>query len=546
MLPCEDAVASVAVSALSGTSYATLSAFEALQADQTLARRFLVIASPYDPDAAAVIPLRYAEGSWEPTFDENDSASPVRVVEAINYESTVFSGDRIAVGSAASFGDIRVVVNPEAGDTDDFIDYSWNGRVVETLLGGDDFDLSEFQVVQSAVAAGEPLADLGGFKIQLQDPSLKLNDPIQDSRYAGTGQIEGDADLEDQLRPVCFGSPKNITPRVIDQTNNVVQFHDRDVKSVLAAYDQGVALTPNNGGSNDITDLALASVWAWSPTGGDSGTYITDLAQGLVRTADPTAGLLTLDVEGDYESSVFAATIPDIVDRILRQRASYTDASFDLPSFAKLTLNNTQAASLYLPEGSASIIQVVTDLLDDLLAFWRFNQTGEFAVGQIRTETPSRVIPQERVHKLQNIASPRPHKRRTLRYDESNTVQDKDSLAGAATDAHAAFVGQQWRTVTELNATTESVDLGALEDTIDTHLDDQTEATTELSRQLAILSQRNRVWQAEITRHQFYFAPGDTVRVEYPRFGFDSGHNFIVLGVVERSETLRTRLTLFG
>tara|TARA_B100001939_G_C16942531_1_gene618885 strand:+ start:1092 stop:1445 length:354 start_codon:yes stop_codon:yes gene_type:complete len=81
---------------------------------------------------------------------------------------------------------------------------------------------------------------------------------------------------------------------------------------------------------------------------------------------------------------------------------------------------------------------------------------------------------------------------------------------------------------------------------IPTLLQDSVAAATENQRQFNLLKVARDRFTAQIFGHNFMFSCGQTVTVKYPRFGLETGRNFIITGVTEQPAQGRTLLSLWG
>src|SRR5690606_28086333 len=97
-------------------------------------------------------------------------------------------------------------------------------------------------------------------------------------------------------KPLTYGSVRNAELRYVNSSYEIFQFHDGPAQAVTAIYDKGAILAKANGGSNDISQMGLADVFAWVPV---AGQYITDLSRGIIRLGAKPVGTITGDVSGD-------------------------------------------------------------------------------------------------------------------------------------------------------------------------------------------------------------------------------------------------------
>lgn len=156
--------------------------------------------------------------------------------------------------------------------------------------------------------------------------------------YAGTGGLEGGADIKGKPKPWAFGAPKNIEPVLIDSINSVFQVSAYGaIKAVTTLYERGAAFSASFGNYADYTDLVAASIPA--------GRWATCLASGLIRLGAPPYGVITADIEGDYLSSTWRRLPGAILQRIC-SALSISGSLIDTAS-----LNALDSALTALPAG---------------------------------------------------------------------------------------------------------------------------------------------------------------------------------------------------
>ncbi|MDQ4421475.1 hypothetical protein OOT33_13690 [Sphingobium sp. DEHP117] len=133
---------------------------------------------------------------------------------------------------------------------------------------------------------------------------------VPSATYAGTGGLEGGADIKGKPKPWAFGAPKNVEPVLIDSLNSVFQVsaYGSGIKAVTALYERGAPFSASFGNYADYAALVAANIPA--------GRWATCLASGLIRLGAPPYGLITADIEGDYNGSVWTRLPGAILQRI--------------------------------------------------------------------------------------------------------------------------------------------------------------------------------------------------------------------------------------
>lgn len=152
-----------------------------------------------------------------------------------------------------------------------------------------------------------------------------FNKSVLSATYAGTGGAEGGADLKNKLKPWVFGAAKNIEPVLINAVDNVYQFSGYGaIKGVTTLFERGAQFDPSLADYANYAALITATI--------PSGQWATCLTEGMIRLGAPAYGVITGDIEGDYQATTFRRLTGAILTRI----ATALGISADLDS-ASLT-----------------------------------------------------------------------------------------------------------------------------------------------------------------------------------------------------------------
>ncbi|NKC33503.1 hypothetical protein [Falsiroseomonas selenitidurans] len=165
--------------------------------------------------------------------------------------------------------------------------------------------------------------------LELDDATLALDTPLQASRYAGTGGLEGPETLADRPRPVLLGQVWSLAPIALgnvdlgDGALPTYQYHWRAAAGVDAVRIRGVAqdlvgTTPGVGEARDHPTLGVFQLGA-SPDGEVTCGARGDAFGGVYP--DSTAGILWRLISGMGPQLGEAA----------RDAASWQFADADLP-----------------------------------------------------------------------------------------------------------------------------------------------------------------------------------------------------------------------
>lgn len=239
------------------------SPIDALAANPGVIPIYLLIASPWDPDASATTTLYYSTGPFttdstdtppDQVFTEDKIAVPINLTNSITLER----GVPRATGPTA--GDILFDTMDPDDRNDGLAAYAWDGRDVRVLLAFEGYRLSECAEIFKGTAEGASWNE-HEVRVRLRSPRFRLERPVQTNTYAGATSVTA-TDL-------AFTSPDTITSTSTDL-------------SVFAAGDvlQALGSDDNNGffvaESSTATTLTVES-GITTEAAGDSVTIRTAL-----------------------------------------------------------------------------------------------------------------------------------------------------------------------------------------------------------------------------------------------------------------------------
>ena len=160
-----------------------MTAFETLLSDPYASRHYLVELYPYDPGTETETALYYSDhgftvGSEGGSLDHQHFDA--RVVEALNFQRSMFRPEAIGGSSIPSFGEIQLANGD--GALDFFRDLAFDGRSVVVRLGGEGFTYADYGVIFSGTAQSATV-DEEKVIIRLRDLQYKLQTPVQTVLY---------------------------------------------------------------------------------------------------------------------------------------------------------------------------------------------------------------------------------------------------------------------------------------------------------------------------------------------------------------------------
>lgn len=200
-----------------------------------------------------------------------------------------------------------------------------------------------------------------GLTLTIVDKSELFTATLQPENYTGAGGLNGGSDLTGQVKPVAFGSLRNVTPVIVDAANRIYQVHYRNINSVTAVRTAGVAWTF----ATDTTDIE-----AWTPV---NNQYATDLSRGLVRLGSPTTNpdsTPTIDFTGDANGGY----VTDARDVLIRMATDYAGMN---PAKVKTNAETTADVGVYWPQ-TITCAQAMNEIAVSGDLYYAFESGGLF------------------------------------------------------------------------------------------------------------------------------------------------------------------------
>ncbi|WP_182086960.1 hypothetical protein [Aureimonas sp. ME7] len=494
---------------------------------------YLIEAEPLDPATGVVRSLRYGSAGYitEPGDVPAHAWFEPRVSDAGNFERYLFSRGRTRGESALDGGNIKLV-NPD-GELDFLLDLALDGRAIRILALEDaEAPWSSRQTVfvglmEQATFAGREV------EIRIRDRLDLLRETIQTERFKGTTtsgdatEAEGNVDLKDVLVPELFGSPRAISPIVVDAFNRIYRVA-RFLDGITAVRDTGVALTF----MQDYPDVASLKA-ATLPVGG----YATCLALGLVRT-QMVPGSLTVD-------AYVGATIADrsaarLVRQMIPAAMMVDEDDFD-------TLHAANPAECYAWTGTSetTILAVVMALLNSIGASINVDLLGVVRVRRLELPIGDGVVFDETNILDRGEGFSRnapgdqgdgvPARSVTLRWGRAYTVYSEQDLKAAddnVPEAVRSFVTQEWRKEVVTSDENTLRHPKGPEIIFDTCFVSQADAKAEAERLMAIYGARRDFFTLEVASDEAAgIEIGDVATLALDRFGLAEGEPVRVMGM---------------
>jgi len=475
-------------------------------------RYYLLRIDPYDTVSAGTVERNFGAGLSR--ISGSSALWRPRLIDAFNVTTDLFSGPlEIGGEGRPAYGAINIAIG-DAYNADELTTYLYDGRDIRLYLGGSPDEGWTFgdyvEVFRGRCEEATWTEDL--LTLVVRDPSTRLDVPIQNTFYAGTGGDEGQEELEGKPKPLCYGRPRNISPVLVDRNYLIYQIHDGPVLAIGDVYGKGDLYTL----SGDTTDLR-----AWTPV---SGEYQTDLSRGMFRLGSTPQGIVTADnIQGDSD--------------------------LDLPSLATLDANN-QELSLYLTDSTT--ISEVVDLILLPRGYRTFDTLGKFRAGRLELGVTSIIVKAPYIVSLLRDHTPLPAYRISLGYARNWTKMSENDLAAVGAELDKDFATNEWRRVVAKddavwNPTAQTGKHPRAKDlTIDSLWNDSADAQTEVDSLHSLVKADRNTYRVTCVGMHFRARVGETVRLIHPRFGLSAGKAMLILGVTENTSTGLTDFRLWG
>ena len=514
-----------------------MSAFTDLLANPEAIKFYLIELSPYDPDSSSVVNLYVSDHGFitEPSDTPANTFYEPRITEALNLQRSIIDEDRIRGQVKADFGE-AVLLSGDVGTgntLDSWAQYNWDGRSITVKLGGEDFAYSDYGTIGVFTAEGVDLSSKE-LTIRLRNGIYELDVPIQESKFAGTGGLEGNSDVKNKLKPKCYGLVRNIEPIYIgaqdlgDGSLETFAYNDGAANGVLDVYSNGNALTDS--GSS-------------TPASGEYRDYPDD---GVFQLGGSTLDtIITADVEGSKDSGgTYVSTVADILELIITDISSLTMESGTVDA---LNTKNNSTVGIWIPNGE-NTLTVLSKISNSIGAFFAPNRLGEVVLGRVEepNATEDESFDDQVILDIQRRASVLPIKGTIVKYKKAWRVHTLQEIAGAVAESKRTFLQNEWREETDSDSSVETAHPLSQEEEFETLLDDSTAASNEATRLQSLFGVDREIFEVEAKAQPFKRNLGDTVKITDSRFNLSNGKNFVIIGLEEVASNNKVTMTLWG
>lgn len=407
--------------------------------------------------------------------------------------------DALRGRSVVSYGDLDV--DNSGGVRDGWLLDGWDGRPVVILMGDPSWPKADFRQVFAGVIDDISARDTRTLTLKLRDRQHLLDVPLQVNRVGGTGPAK------DQRLPVCYGQVFNIEPVLVDAAARKYQWHDGQVQSVDAVYQDGATIA----------------------------TYTANLADGTITLTAAATGRITLDGKGSKTGGTYVDKTGDIVSRLVQERAGWSGGDIDAASITALNTDVPGAVGLYITADATTVLSALDTLITGAGGYYSITRAGKLRVGQFKAPagTPVLTITDDDVQfgRIELVRRLVPMQSARVGYARFFTTIDSGAAAGL-TEAQRQRLRDPY-----LVAIATSAPAGFLM-AVDGDLQPScfvagADAGTEATRRAALWGQLRRVFRLTGFLAAQQVQLGDVVALELSRHGLTGGALATVVGLRE-------------
>ncbi|MDP1696504.1 MAG: hypothetical protein Q8L45_01745 [Xanthomonadaceae bacterium] len=402
----------------------------------------------------------------------------------------------------SSIGWSESVISNPAGIRDAWLNEAWDGRPVRLLIGAASWVLADFEVVFGGIATGLQADGDGNLRLQLRDAREALNRPVQAALLAS-------GPAANEPRPILLGAVFNVEPPNIDAALHRYEVHDSTVTA--------------------IPDVRV---------GGLTVSYTADAANGRFDLGVSPAGRVTTDVTGPLSA---AGQI--LAEIAARAGLALTDAA----ALSALDSAAPYALGLWIGE-RANTLDVLDEIASSVGAWWTVDALGRLTAAQAGIGTPVLILTADdfAAQKLELVDVQMPAWRVRVGYRHNWSVQTDGLFAAVAEDTRQRF-GREYDIAEANDPSVQVLHPHARDpDVAGTLIVGAADAAAEAARRLALFGVQRRVYRAVCTRRAWPLRAGQTVTVQYPRFGLGAGVDLLITRVSRRLDSRTTEVTLWG
>ena len=274
-------------------------------------------------------------------------------------------------------------INNASGEYDYLITAPLDGARIVVKLGWRGISYDRFITIADGLVDGTPEDDGDILTVHMKDDNKRLEIPAQPNVYGGTGGIDGDANAKGKRKPICVGTPPNVTLQLIDGPNLVYQGNDGQMTGWAHIYDNAIELTVNS-----VPDYPNYAALIAAPI--TFGRWASCNALGVIRLGSEPDATITGTPSGGAVSNGIVAGSP-VPGTALTDTASIihwfitnSGANIVVDTGSVLAVKSAQPAPIQYflgADDNRTLRQVLDDLLKGIGGFGGFRPDRSFNIG---------------------------------------------------------------------------------------------------------------------------------------------------------------------
>lgn len=382
-------------------------------------------------------------------------------------------------------------------------------------LGGppDEISYSTFGTVFIGIMGPQILRD-AEVEVPIFDDQRKLRRKVPtDILSASTYGINFPSGSEGKLAPLIYGEVHNFEPIQVNTVTLQYVVAKHPCNQVGTIYDNGININSN-------------------------ATVNLNDAQGFTSftlSARP-AGLITCDVRGrSTQAGTYTDRLGGIIEALLRQ-----EAGFDANKINGGTMS-TFKSDMDFPVGIAvkeprEILETIDELISGLLVFYGMSREGTFQINKFKDPSggPAKLglafAEDVEIHDPFEVQFSEPRWRVQLGFDNNETVQNDQSVAGSVTEQRKSWLSQPFRSVVASDSAVKDLhNYAEEEELIVTRLIRKANADTAASDRLTILKNQRQLVTAPFGVQPTVLDLGDIVNLQRGRYEISGFYRVIEL-----------------
>jgi hypothetical protein len=327
----------------------------------------------YDPTLGSLTTHRLTNrNDPRATTANGQSWAPV-VSQSPTIGCSVFNGAFTAAGQI-DLGDF--VISLADTQADNLTRLVWSGAQIKVFAGN--IAQGVFNQLFTAVGTGALRKGRLELVVSMTDRSALLDQNMLAQSYAGTGNLEGSADVKGVLKPWVFGDAKFCRPVLLDPVRQIYQVSAYGpIESTYAVFEGGQAITFHADFSQaQLTDFLTGA----SPP---LGKFSRLNGYGLIRLGSRPSFPVTCHVKGDSGTVVGGTAITKVGNVINRILGVTTALPVKATSLSNLNALQVEPVDECFDE-QLTIADALAGLLLGFGAYHTFNELGELIFGRVR------------------------------------------------------------------------------------------------------------------------------------------------------------------